>query len=62
MWKEKTLGAFISRGVYTPIAMKVSPLGAFWEPGGRKEKNTRGLHFPRGLRHHRYESVALTGF
>jgi len=27
-----------------------------------KRKNTRGLLFPRGLRHHRYESVALTGF
>jgi len=25
MWKEKTLGAYISRGVYTPIAIKVSP-------------------------------------
>jgi len=40
------------------MAIIVSPYGAFLGTGKLK-KRTRGLHFTRGLRHHRYYCVAL---
>jgi len=50
----------ISRGAYTTIAIFVSPYGAF---GQRAEGGEIFFsHFPRGLRHRRYFSVALRGF
>jgi len=44
----------------TPPSLLSVALGALGN--GENEKNTRGLLFPRGLRHHRYFGVALRGF
>ena len=67
--KRKEVGAYIFRGAYATIAIFVSPYGLFCKDCFLKSHKSFSscssqtyLFFSRGLRHHRYDCVALTDF